>query len=993
MKRAAFLLPLLLLPLFASGESFSGWRTATTEHFVFVFEPRDAAAVAQLRTFAEQVYSEVTGLLESRPSKIWVVVNGRVDTANGAFASLPARLILYVTSPSVPVLGFKEHEYLRMLFTHELTHYVHLNYDKGLFWILSKVFGPGLTTGDEAFLPGWMIEGITTNTETIFTDGGRGRDPYFELIYKALTLDNSFFSLDQAGYGSDFPPRERIYVAGYLMVHYLLDHFGEKSFTEIHRQYVKFPFLGPWAAIKRVTGQSAEEIYRLVLHDLRQKYSKYKTISPGTLISPKGIGSYYLPVITARAWYEYRTTLDSGPAIVRYDPATKRESVLLDTLLTDETSLTATADGSRIVFSTFDVTPGPAGTEYTADLFSLNPESHATRRITHSAHLWQPALSPDGHLLVAVQRQGSYSRLVLVNQSSGKVTPLFSEPQTNVYNPVFSPNAALIAFTINDHGSQRIATMRLADARPAPPDSTAVNAGLAHPLPREPHANLYFPRFVGNDHLVFTADLGDGLSLYESDLAKGGLLKIAEDPVGVASALVDQGRVIYSTYSPDGYVIRERPIHPIEVADPAAAPRAASSGSSSSAAIGPASGGRTDAEANLGPTGRYTDWPRPLYWLPVPVYAYLPSSTGNIPFGFGIYSIWGSLLGDNLLGGFLTFRTDIFQPSLVLNLQSMIGRSLLSYSMNEGYSAGTSYSQTLAQSLGYNVPIVARYLMDTTTSLSITPGLSDTLRISAAQAFSLADPFRAPQSFAFQHAYSLNLDLSFSRDHAGGPKDLYPREHVEASLQEQYYPSLLSESTPGLVSIFEGTVSIPSFIPHQVVRFGAKSSYSTVVGTRSPLVNPRGIFIPGSIPTPVDQQATPGRSVLGFDYLSTMALADSPLPLGFNFQGLAAGFHIEAAADWGSSSEPFTPDPYLYAGIELLSFVGYYGDGGALPIGLGVAARFDPTGRHTFDPLHDIGPYVFIGTDSFLGSVTNLIGALSAGLKQGRSASQPEARF
>jgi hypothetical protein len=283
--------------------------------------------------------------------------------------------------------------------------------------------------------------------------------------------------------------------------------------------------------------------------------------------------------------------------------------------------------------------------------------------------------------------------------------------------------------------------------------------------------------------------------------------------------------------------------------------------------------------------------------------------------------------------------------------------------------------------------------MDTTTNLSVTPGISDTFQVSKGQAFALSAPFQDPQSFEFQHAYSLNLNLSFSRDHAGGPKDIYPSHQVAASLQEQYYPSLLSDSPTGLVSILEGFVSFPSFIPHQVVKIGIKSSYSTIAGTRSPLVNPRGIFVPASVPTPVDIQMTPGRSVVGLDYLSTVTLTDSPLPFGFNFQGLAAGFHVEAAADWGSTTTKFTPDPYLYAGVELVSLVGYYGGAGPLPIGIGIAARFDPTLRHAFTPLYDVGPYIFIGTDSFLGSVSNLVGALSSGLRRGGSVAQPVARF
>ena len=393
-----FLLPLLILlpPGLLGAEGFTGWQQTSTKHFVFVYEKRDRAVVAELRSFSEQVYSEVTSFFGSYPKRIWVVVDGRVDTANGYYTggTVPSHLVLYVTSPSVPVLGTKEKQYLRLLLTHELTHYVHLDYNGGLFAVLSRVLGPGMKPADSLFMPDWMKEGIAVNNETMFTEGGRGRDPFFAMEGRALVLENRFFSLRQAAYGSAFPPQDRVYQGGYLFVHYLLERFGTDTFSKIQRRFARFPLFGPWAAIKAVTGHGAKELYRDMLRELHRRYARYARIPAGKLISPDRVGDYHLPLVTEGGWYEYRSNLDAAPAIVRVDPASGRERVLLDTSLTVYTSLTADRSGDRLVYASFDVTLGPSGTVATSDLFALDPSTRRVRRADARANTLPPARFP-----------------------------------------------------------------------------------------------------------------------------------------------------------------------------------------------------------------------------------------------------------------------------------------------------------------------------------------------------------------------------------------------------------------------------------------------------------------------------------------------------------------------------------------------------------------------------------------------------------------------
>ena len=121
----------MLVPAFSSAGQ-AGWQKAETKHFIFIYEPRDRAYVDELLTFAEDVYDKVTQFLDSRPTKVPCVIRGRRDDANGVTMAVPDRIDLYLTAPIDHFLGARTESWLRVLLTHELTHFVHETYTRGI---------------------------------------------------------------------------------------------------------------------------------------------------------------------------------------------------------------------------------------------------------------------------------------------------------------------------------------------------------------------------------------------------------------------------------------------------------------------------------------------------------------------------------------------------------------------------------------------------------------------------------------------------------------------------------------------------------------------------------------------------------------------------------------------------------------------------------------------------------------------------------------------
>ncbi|HSV92809.1 MAG TPA: hypothetical protein VLH81_07020, partial [Desulfobacterales bacterium] len=65
---------------------------------------------------------------------------------------------------------------------------------------------------------------------------------------------------------------------------------------------------------------------------------------------------------------------------------------------------------------------------------------------------------------------------------------------------------------------------------------------------------------------------------------------------------------------------------------------------------------------------------------------------------------------------------------------------------------------------------------------------------------------------------------------------------------------------------------------------------------------------------------------------------------------------------WDFEPEAFTV-PWIYAGAEITLLFG--ASGLEAPVGIGVSARFDPTGARAFDIGGDLRPYFFLSFDSF----------------------------
>jgi hypothetical protein len=1000
MKRISFIFFLVFSLSAVFADNRQGWIESRTEHFVFVYRADDAEAVRQLCGFCEDVYKKISAYFNYYPKEVRCVVLGDVDIANGSYGAPPHHLELYVRSPTAPWLGARTSSWLMLLLTHELTHYFDLASDTGFFYTLSLLFGEGVRSGEVAFDPAWLVEGITVSLETELTTGGRGRNQFFLMYAKALLLDDVPFTLGHLEYYSAYPPPSRYYLFGYLFLDYLKRHYGLDVYRKIHQRFLDLPLFGPWAAIRAVTGIHQDALWADMRKELKDKFKAESAGTQGESFSPAGIGDYYSPQIAENGIFLYRVGVDQGPALVVRDPVKKAETVLVETQLTDERSWTISRDGKLMVYAALEFN-GTSLSRLNAlsDLYLValaggeaRPVSIGQqRRLTVGRHLWHPALSPDGTRLVAVQGAGSYSRLVSVDPRSGETAVLFEEADTDVYNPQFSPDGKLIVFTLNRRGMQDIYILKTdlsvsaaqptaMEARPTAMDGLVVDflpsmakstypasfgeprePGLSRAEPREmaearplfgnDFAGDYFPRFIDNDTVLFTSDREGALALYTASVDGKKLTRVLEDRIAAFDGIPFSGGILYGTYRSTGYCLKVTARENlVSVSIPL-----------------PATG-----ETPLPPLSRldiasrpYLDPPQFQFWIPD---ANIISLNNVWHAAFGVYVYCPSLLGTMFCDFSLLLYPDLLQPEASLRFALEAGPFDLEYSFVHDYSSFQSGTDTVYQERFSNRITLALPLLDRFSHLyadyfAISAGLNHVYLLQHGASFPFLNNF-SPAAILHGNVLAVTGGILFEHYKSRAPAAFFPPWSLIETLDVYAPLPLFAETSSGVIIVERFSFSLPGLWPLSSFKLGLKASYASEALLGAPSVVPRGFFSFAA-------QTEVCRLLVSLDYQTTIAYTDAPLFGGLHLDGLGAGLHAEMFADFNPMTGTFSPDRFVYTGLELVIKAGI--GQLSLPIGVGASLRFDTTGTYSFDFSRDFAIYIFFSFDSFFYALDNTL--------------------
>ncbi|HXW03941.1 MAG TPA: hypothetical protein VD833_01810, partial [Vicinamibacterales bacterium] len=142
------------------------FRTISTPRFDIHFHQGEEVQARRLAVVAEDVARTLDRTLGPPTGRVHVILVNQTDLPNGWATPLPNNVIeITAAAPGgESLIGYTD-DWLRLAFTHEYTHAVHMSRATGWIGGLRRVFGRMPLLFPNVFTPVWQIEGIATYEE------------------------------------------------------------------------------------------------------------------------------------------------------------------------------------------------------------------------------------------------------------------------------------------------------------------------------------------------------------------------------------------------------------------------------------------------------------------------------------------------------------------------------------------------------------------------------------------------------------------------------------------------------------------------------------------------------------------------------------------------------------------------------------------------------------------------------------------------------------
>ncbi len=515
------------------------FRTLSTPHFQIYFHQGESALAGRLSVVAEDVWLKVGGALGvAAPRRTHVILADQSEFANGWATPLPYNTIFVTaTAPAGSEFIGRNDDWLRLVFTHEFTHIVHLDRSEGLARVFRGVFGRTPIAFPNLWLPPWLIEGLAEWQESALTGDGRLHAGDFRAVEREAGLARHVEPLDRLGGGlTDWPGGIAPYAFGLGFHDYLAQRYGPSRFGELADVTAHLlPFTGT-RAFGRVYGQRLGTLWRDYTHELEANPHPVALGVQPLRLTHHGhtvLGPRYLPPDCAacptRVVYSVRNP-DGFPSLqeIAVDGKGSRR------VATRYLGSTATVHGDLLIFDQQEIRRNVG---IYSDLYQLDRTSGRVHALTREQRLRDPDLSPDGRSLVCVRENSGRRDLVLVPWTSkGVGTPrvLASAASTHFDAPRWSPDGGSIVVARHRPGAQ--SEIVLVDP----------TSGVIRVLASASNARIVTPTWRPDGQaVVAAADYeGDTFNLYEFEIGQ---------PPGRPHRLTKTtGGALWPDISPDG---------------------------------------------------------------------------------------------------------------------------------------------------------------------------------------------------------------------------------------------------------------------------------------------------------------------------------------------------------------------------------------------------------------------------------------------------------
>jgi hypothetical protein len=536
------------------------WYKIKTPHFNILY-PRGFETQAQrMANTLEHIYEPEAKSLGVKPRRISVVLQNQSALSNGFVSMLPRRSEFY----AMPTQNYNftgTNDWLDLLAAHEYRHIVQFQRARtGFTNLMYYVFGSATFSAlAQTSVPQWFWEGDAVNIETAFTTSGRGRIPYFNMVFRTNLLEGRTFNYHKQylrSYKHNIPDH---YVLGYHMVNYLRRTTGEAQvWDDITRKTWQVPFI-PFAfsnAIKKESGRYVTQLYDDMAADLKKQWTD--EVAGLTLTSFEtthkrkntAYTDYKFPVLLANgSLVAMKEGIGDVEQFVQLDANGEKRLLTLGFL--NESGMLSAA-GNRIVWNEQMYDPRYLVKNYSV-IKMFDTESGRTKILSKRTRYAGAALSPDQSKVVTVETNTEYQSQLVVLDTTGVVLKRFDNPANDFYSmPRWSTDGQEIVVLKTSRNQRSVVVLNPETGE----EKTLLEAGsenVGHPV-------LY------GQYLFYNSPVSGIDNIYAMDRTTGQRYQVTSSKYGAFNPVVsaDGGTLYYNEQTRNGLDVVRMAVKPSE---------------------------------------------------------------------------------------------------------------------------------------------------------------------------------------------------------------------------------------------------------------------------------------------------------------------------------------------------------------------------------------------------------------------------------------------
>ncbi|MDI6808650.1 MAG: hypothetical protein QME66_06690 [Candidatus Eisenbacteria bacterium] len=486
-------------------------------------------------------------------------LTNQIVEANG-YVTLAPRMSEWFSTPPQSQFG-GVNEWYDLLVSHEGRHVVQFDkMDQGFTRIAGFLFGDqGRLAFSFLSVPVWWWEGDAVGSETALTNSGRGRQPSFDMGIRTLLLSGRRYSYYKSYLGSykDYCPN--YYELGYQLATHVKRSHGPEAWSRVIDRSSRFSFY-PFIfsmALKKETGRNAAGTFDETMDELEFLWKGQ--LEGLSLTEFSTVNSSEKTVWTSYVFPHYgpdstiivqKTGLDHPVQLVRLY-SNGREEKIGQFAPREFYGTRVSAENGKLVWD--EMVPDPRwGARNYSVIMTYDLESGRTRRLTRKTRLLNPALSPDGKRIAAVEfTPRRQCAIVILDVETGK--ELKRLPNLNndyIMSPSWSADGKLIVFTRQKTLGRALSIV----------DVQTGEIRDAIPYGWE---DITFPAFYGKYILYGSAYSGID-NIYAVDTESGRRYQVTSSKFGAFFPEVspDGKKLLFSTYTVDGFDVAEMTLDP-----------------------------------------------------------------------------------------------------------------------------------------------------------------------------------------------------------------------------------------------------------------------------------------------------------------------------------------------------------------------------------------------------------------------------------------------